>query len=470
MSKVKFVIGCFILLISVPVHSLDRQNIIQEVSKLLNTFKARCLSQYNLLDEGSCERDFDRFWGCWGSTPRNTTATMPCSSYFFYTDAFVTRKCNETGGWEDVNQRDCVFLSYADSKKRRAILLLNETTITSEDLEEQEDDTKFRKLIRTILVSARYVDISVCFISLVFIFALIPLKNNRFLLHRFLVLGFFLLDAVHIALIHSTDYTKATCSVLDLFAHYFFLVTVFMMFCEGFYQFRQFYFVFVTNHRVWTYVIFAYVFPAVITWGIYTPVMIFKSPRGKSQEICFSQSEGNPYIYIIVVPVMFLLLVNMMITVYLMRLIVSKLKTEKSSDLIKVKKTTRSLLVLLILLGLGYAITIFGPDEQRWWRVTRAIIQPTQGILICITQVFNSHHLTNALKLKLKKIDSKNQMNNMTQVQSANFSIAPEKYDASERASNTSNLGAFGLLKGNKKNVQEEKQECEPKKDFKFAA
>lgn len=61
-------------------------------------------------------------------------------------------------------------------------------------------------------------------------------------------------------------------------------------------------------------------------------------------------------------------------------------------------------------------------------------------------------------------------MNNMTQVQSANFSIAPEKYDASERASNTSNLGAFGLLQGNKKNVQEEKQECEPKKDFKFAA
>ena len=39
---------------------------------------------------------------------------------------------------------------------------------------------------------------------------------------------------------------------------YWLMVQIFMMFSEGFYQFRQFYFVFVTKSKVYKYVFFSY--------------------------------------------------------------------------------------------------------------------------------------------------------------------------------------------------------------------
>jgi len=218
------------------------------------------------------------------------------------------------------------------------------------------------------------------------------------------------------------------CNVLRLFSIYFFIVQLSLMMTEAYYQFHRFFYVFKRDIKVHRYIIAAWVFPGILIFGIYAPLMYYDPPFG-GLDICWILLARYKYNYIYLAPTFLILLFNILIAVYLMRLIITKLKSDPSPDVTKAKKATRGFIVLLFLLGGGYLVTIYGPNVL-YYRIFQHTVQGTQGIVVCFLQVFFSKQLVTSIKNKLRPYFTRKSFNRDNTKMKSKYADSPRNKPA----------------------------------------
>ncbi|XP_057294118.1 corticotropin-releasing factor receptor 2-like [Hydractinia symbiolongicarpus] len=438
-----------------------------ELMRLSDRLKAECFKKHAQAQRNNvgCATSFDSFFGCWPPTPKNSTAKGPCNNLLFDERDMVDRKCDVNGKWETVDYAlKCKPLSREESERRRKAFLIGHKVSTAEEIDRVK---KFYDVHRLLLWTIRSLDAIVCIVSVALILWLIPLKNSRFLLHLFLIIAIMLHDILQLVLLFP-EVTPFACTIIGFFVDYTLQVTVFMMFCQGLYQFRQFYFVFITKKRLPAYIAFAYITPLIIVFGIYVP-LILNDPPIKDYIICYQFMDPRKFFLVIYGPIIFLLIVNIGILAFLMKLIISKLKTDRTSELLKMKKAARGLIILLMLLGLFYGLSIYGTGLYDWWHLTRIVLVTTQGLLICGSQVFISKQVQKALKRRVNRfLVNRKICKSKAPCHKGGQSGSFNGYDNAKRTSTASTLTLVSLCKGGwrkKKKTEEKKRRSE---DFNY--
>uniref|UniRef100_A0A7M5XDQ7 Uncharacterized protein n=1 Tax=Clytia hemisphaerica TaxID=252671 RepID=A0A7M5XDQ7_9CNID len=376
--------------------------------------KSECHGAYeNKKAPGGCKIEFDGLWQCWPPTPINETVRIQCSSLIFK-PGYITRKCLPNGKWDRLSKTiisTCKYLSFDEMRKRKSDLLYStfdqsKHQFIEKELKRVDEQAKHVKTFTTIDVYMRYIDLGICFISLILIVCFVSSKDQRFILHKYLILAFFLMEPLYLfneLYLNDELHVQKTCTIVWLFKMYLIMVQISMMFSEGFYQFRQFYFVFITKSNVYKYIAFSYGFPVIIVFGIYFPIMHSTISFADPFRVCWSYYERQKYSYIMYTPMFLLLFLNLMITIYMMNLIITKLRGEKTTEFNKAKKGARGFMVLVVLLGFGYMITLMGPKYNYPYQYVKAVVQPLQGILVCLLQVIFSQQVFKGYRRWLKK-------------------------------------------------------------------
>lgn len=354
-----------------------------------------------------CVVKFTQFLNCFPQTARQTTVYEPCSPLFFYESGMVPARCNENGTWETIKTLEhCKVLPPHLLAEKRDEFLLKHNISTEKKLRGEKIRTAHKLRAERIKEVLQCIDLSLCLASLILLFCFIPLDNARVMLHRNLISSFLLSDILKILLwtkYNKIDYT-AECNIIFVAQNFFFLAQVCWMFNEGFFQFRQFFFVFVQKPYIWRYFMFGWAFPAMVTFGIYLPLML-KFPvtsRNEDIKMCwilFKQYEINQVIY---VPVVLLMTANMIMMTYLMWMIWSKLKDSNNNELHKARKAARGFFILIVLLGGGYAFTLYGPDDCFEFKYFEAVVAETQGIFVCLAHVIFSREVNEAIRGKYR--------------------------------------------------------------------
>ncbi|XP_066919932.1 corticotropin-releasing factor receptor 1-like [Clytia hemisphaerica] len=366
------------------------------------------MSKGNLLNSGlqeRCKTQLDSFFSCWPNTPVNTTYITNCPKIAYYESDTVSRRCFANQTWEKVNYNlHCRKLPSELVTKHKQEMLLQYGLYTQEEIDAENELIRHTKLQTDIKYYLRCFDLSICAIGFLVLLVFIPWDNSRIMLHRNLIISFLFDDLINI-LIQETfknPNTVKECSILMVVQKFFFLAQICWMFNEGFFQFRQFFFVFIEKTYLWIYLLFGWGFPLIWTFGIYFPIL-WTYPPLDDFAVCWYAFPGYKYNYIIYSPAFVLLLLNIGIMAYLMWMIWSKLKASKTGDLKTARKAARGFFICMFLLGGGYVFTLYGPANNIGFMYFRAIVQATQGIMVCILHVFLSKEVQEAVKTKINR-------------------------------------------------------------------
>ncbi|XP_047137030.2 uncharacterized protein LOC105849275 [Hydra vulgaris] len=123
--------------------------------------------------------------------------------------------------------------------------------------------------------------------------------------------------------------------------------------------------------------------------------------------VCWNNHSDSRIYYAIFVPMYLLVGNNVLILLYLMWIIRSKLKSGTGCELEKSRKAARSFFILVFLLGGGYIFVSTGPNDCIPFQYLQVILIVPQGIYVCIFQIFISKEIRNSARLKINRLKQK---------------------------------------------------------------
>ncbi|XP_065664989.1 corticotropin-releasing factor receptor 2 isoform X5 [Hydra vulgaris] len=361
---------CIIALVTIKLDALTTNQ-----SFLLAAYYIKkCISPeivaYDKLSKplGNCPSTIGAYLDCLNNTKNYTTNYHPCP-YIYFESGVIPVFCNN-GSWGKVDYFSyCVPITDEEQIRRKYELYYKLGIISQWQYQYKLDADSNIPIIKQLSYYLYIIDAVVCFFGFIVLLLLIPLKNCRVMLHRNLIFSIMMRDIsrlIHLHLdIHPIDYHTFIfkgCSYAFLVLQYFNLVEIFWMFNEGFFQFRQFFFVFITKSYMWVYFVVGWLVPAVITFGIYLPLML-KYSILKKFTLCWSGLNDLRIYYAIIVPIFIIVAANILMLWYLMWIIVSKLKSGTGSEFEKSRRAARSFLLLAFLLGGGFIFVNTGPNN-----------------------------------------------------------------------------------------------------------
>ncbi|XP_048524326.1 diuretic hormone receptor isoform X2 [Dendroctonus ponderosae] len=321
-----------------------------------------------------CKVSYDQIF-CWPPTPHNTTAQLSCFSEFFgirYDDTQnVTRKCFANGTWSKSSYDACAELDiYPTSVETQSNIYL-----------------------------IGYIISSITLAVAIFIFSYFKeLRCLRNKIHMNLLWSYLLTYCMWIAILIGLNFREhmaVTCVFVVTLLHYFHITTFFWMFVEGLYL----YILVVQTLIRDSYKLRVYV---AIGWG--TPLffiivwVIFKSilEQHDQSDACnwFNASHID---YIFQVPTIIVLVVNIIFLVSIMVVLVTKLRSANTLEIQQYRKAVKALAVLIPLLGVTYAITIYAPWLSIWDMLRSALLS-VQGFMVALFYCFLNTEVQNTLK------------------------------------------------------------------------
>lgn len=141
--------------------------------------------------------------------------------------------------------------------------------------------------------------------------------------------------------------------------------------------------------------IVGWVLPGIII-GAYCLVRIIVGE--KKFERCWT--ETRPFIWIISVPVILSLLLNIIFLINIMRILSSKLRSVNRRNWHQYKKTARAILILVPLLGLQNILMPVVIDSLAY-KIVSALVTSYQGALVAVLFCFLNGEVLTIIKRKL---------------------------------------------------------------------
>ncbi|KAJ4445710.1 hypothetical protein ANN_12395 [Periplaneta americana] len=146
------------------------------------------------------------------------------------------------------------------------------------------------------------------------------------------------------------------CKIILLLTKYFRLTNYMWMFCEGFYLHRLISAAFAEERSLVLFYVIGWAFPVL-------PVLVYSLLRIlDADEECWALPT-DPSEWVLNVPSLLSLLVNMVFLVDIIRVLVIKLRAPHHREPSQYRKAVKATLVLVPLFGLHFAITVYRPQS-----------------------------------------------------------------------------------------------------------
>jgi len=339
---------------------------------------------------------------CIPPTIAGETAVFPCMAVFNgenYSPHFnATRECYLNGTWAlTTDYNDC---------------LCNSTHDCSEDLlEDGHNDLD----ISIIIYLVGYV---ISFIALCCALAIFcSFREMRCLRHKihvglFCAFGLSALNWIftktlpEIAFYILPIFDRVYCGswVITFFFH---LACFYWMFLEGLYLFLQVQFpLSLVSIKYKHFIIFGCCGP-IMNIAIWVGLRILTYDANSKEDTIkncpfFEQNEVD--FFVCEIPIFFILICNSFFLIWIMVIVVSKLRQKTAMDQDRKHwKAAKALIIVMPMLGFGYLVTLVGPSKNStpWaytvFQIVRSIVLSTQGLVISLPYCFLSGEVQNVV-------------------------------------------------------------------------
>lgn len=341
---------------------------------------------------------------CLPPTEAGNQAVFPCMTMFdgvYYDTQFnASRWCLEDGSWDSMtNYNDCAVNVLPVQTGQN-----NSSIVFYEELSMKTYYTGYSLSVLSLLIA---VGIFLSFREL---------QYTRHKIHIGLFVTFLLDISAWVAsaqlqnlYVENVSTIWYWCASLVLL-RYFHLATFFWMFLEGLVLFLQVQLPYtLKKHKVWHFVSFGFGCPLFVTtvWSLLR-IFIEEKPSGQSGWMIDEQMWSCPFfskrqfldIVSYMVPVFIILACNIIFLVWIMVIVINKLKNGSVMERDQNHwKATRALLVLIPLLGINYILVLLDVDAKvnlaahNAIKVARAILFSTQGFVITLPYCFLNHEV-----------------------------------------------------------------------------
>ncbi|XP_066159308.1 diuretic hormone receptor-like isoform X2 [Euwallacea fornicatus] len=352
-----------------------RPNITQESCEMLHYNETLKLLKTH--PDGFCNASFDNIL-CWPPTLFEAVAKMKCFSEFLgirYDDTQnATRNCSLNGTWSKSVYDDCKEIYPFPST--------------------------FETLTNIYLIG--YIISSVTLAIAIFIFTYFKeLRCLRNKIHMNLLWSYLLTYCMWIVVLIELNFREhmaVTCVFVVTLLHYFNITTFFWMFVEGLYLYilvvrtltRE-------SFKLRVYVLIGWGTPLffIIIWAVCKSLLLDASSNEQSDACSWFSFSYIDYIFQI--PTIIVLIVNIIFMVSIMVVLVTKLRSANTLEIQQYRKAVKALAVLIPLLGVTYAITIYAPSFSVW-DMFRSALLSVQGFMVALFYCFLNTEVQNTLK------------------------------------------------------------------------
>jgi len=379
------------------VFSLSSQQQELDLKTLNDRLRQQCFNDRknntNDPNEITCNRTYDV--ACWPETKAGDSFIQDCPFLLFRSGGKISRRCDEQGNWQEMNISNCRRLTPKEAVEKGK----QEANIPSE---EKHDSVTHLERVQRVYVAISWIAFFVLLPSLIVICIVIGRENERFTIHKNLILTFILR---HITLfiyyyenMGEKDFKTSVCNAFWLLNRYFTASEITWMLNEGIFLLRMLVYPFDNESYLWYYFLFGWGFSGVLTFCVYLPYMQFKIARVSAGCWAWGQYSHSSHMLVLYVPLTIMLLINFVIAAYVIQMLARKLKNSSSTQMNRIKKSAKAITILISLLGLIYLLVFYLPGDNPSSEYFVAVIYPLQGIMVCIFCVFLSSEFREALK------------------------------------------------------------------------
>uniref|UniRef100_A0A672YC48 Secretin receptor-like n=1 Tax=Sphaeramia orbicularis TaxID=375764 RepID=A0A672YC48_9TELE len=361
----------------------------------------RCMKEQLLLNTDkatNCTGWWDDL-NCWPPAFPGETISQPCPD-FFNSDGRVHRNCT-TDGWTDllVPHEDACGYTF------------NETLHFLGEPSESHLYFSYVKTMYTVGYTLSLISLTIA-ITIFCLFRKLHCTRNYIHIQLFIS---FILRAIFIFIrdsllftnedLYHCDYYPVACKVVLMFSNYSILANYSWLLAEGHFLFtlvsRSFFSL--KKHLAW-YIILSWGLPLVviISWGC---AKYFYEDEG-----CW-ETRGHEWIWwILRVPVLLTITINLIFFLGIMKILVSKLRMPDAqrNEFKQYKKLIKSTFFLVALFGLQYIVFVFLPVSVsssvfRIWTFAELALSSTQGFVVAVLYCFMNGEVQHELQRRWRR-------------------------------------------------------------------
>uniref|UniRef100_X1YVY2 G-protein coupled receptors family 2 profile 2 domain-containing protein n=1 Tax=Capitella teleta TaxID=283909 RepID=X1YVY2_CAPTE len=322
---------------------------------------------------------------CWPETPVNTTVFRPCPiNASVGAVPMAHRICRANGTWSNGNWTNYT-LCLLDMVKKNP--MENDVGQSARDI------YFFGSIISAVLLTIT-----------LFIFSYFrTLQCNRISIHKNLVLSFIVRCTILVIYLEPLVTNRKSsyrdkpwlCKLLTCLHQYSLIANIFWMFVEGLFLHNRVA-VSVFNSEAPFRVFYA------VGWGLPALIVLAWAVclHLYHDDPCWNNSFNLPYTWIIIVPIMIALMVNLIFLCNIIRILITKLRANNTVEICLNRKAVKALAVLFPLLGTSNLLFFLKPQGETSvivYRITNAILQSSQGIFVSVIYCFMNGEVSNLL-------------------------------------------------------------------------
>ncbi|XP_074624643.1 uncharacterized protein LOC141882582 isoform X4 [Acropora palmata] len=230
----------------------------------------------------------------------------------------------------------------------------------------------------------------------------LPRHDDRFSLHKNLILAFILyiltLFIYYYGKLEEDLSRKMVCNAFWLLNLFFKASEITWMLNESIFLVRMLLYSLDDDFYLWYYLLFGWGFSGFLTFCVYLPYLQFKI--GRDSERCWVSHRHTNHVLMLHIPLTIILVINFGFAIYVVRLLAIKRKHSQTRHMRTLVKSVKATVILVFLLGFINLVVFYQPENSPGYDLLVALLDPFQGILVCIFFVFLSAEFRGSLRRK----------------------------------------------------------------------
>ncbi|XP_071158743.1 corticotropin-releasing factor receptor 2-like isoform X1 [Mytilus edulis] len=342
-----------------------------------------------------CNAEFDGLV-CWHSALANSTISLRCPIPVDLPDyAIAYKTCFVDGNWSRTDYNACFPFIPSDN-------------LISTHPPPDEYESHIVRIMTDIYFVFSIISLLFLLISIFIFIYFRSLHCHRITIHIHMFISFVIKFVIVIVMVEPgvTKRSSGTykdvewlCKTLIALREYGNTSNMYWMFVEGMYLHNQIAAaVFSTEAPFKLFCFIGWGLPGIIVlaWSI---IMQFTHDKA-----CWKDYSQLDWIYLVLVPFLVVIFINLVFLINIIRILVTKLRSNNTDESSRIKKTIRATIILFPLLGLTNIIFLYNPEDggslQLTYHITNALLQSTGGILLSVLYCFMNGEVQRVIKQK----------------------------------------------------------------------
>ncbi|XP_074624642.1 uncharacterized protein LOC141882582 isoform X3 [Acropora palmata] len=338
------------------------ETINKQLKRLCLTNPENYLKEQNVV---KCKISYDS--SCWKETLAGQVIYQPCPFLRYDSTGNISRRCDEHGKWQNENIANCHSLESQEPANTG-----KQTSNSSEGIPPQE---------------------------FLFIFVKSPLPLTRSITEDGVSdKSQSRLDSNMRKDDGTTMHAPMVCNAFWLLNLFFKASEITWMLNESIFLVRMLLYSLDDDFYLWYYLLFGWGFSGFLTFCVYLPYLQFKI--GRDSERCWVSHRHTNHVLMLHIPLTIILVINFGFAIYVVRLLAIKRKHSQTRHMRTLVKSVKATVILVFLLGFINLVVFYQPENSPGYDLLVALLDPFQGILVCIFFVFLSAEFRGSLRRK----------------------------------------------------------------------